>query len=116
MAGSKDRTDISPSNIEEYMRRQREETMRQGAQEIKDAEEEYLKHIKMDQHNKIIKQGEIKMSSILPPSNPNVSKSNDLQYLKHYVHLQGNHLQQRIGGIEDTHKKLTRTIEKNSRA
>ena len=115
MAGSKDRTNVSPSNIEEYMRRQREETMRQEAQEIKDAEE-YLKHIKMDRHHKIIKQGEIEMSSILPPSNPNVSKSNNLQYLEHYVHLQGNQLQQRIGGIEDTLKKLTRTIEKICRA
>jgi hypothetical protein len=52
------------------------------------------------------------MSSLLPLSNPNVSKSNDLWTLKQYVDLHGNHLQQHIGAIEDTLKKFTHMIEK----
>jgi hypothetical protein len=60
---------------------------------------EYLKHFKIDRHHKIIKQGEIEMCSILPSSNPNVSESNTLQSLKQYIDLQGNRLQQHIGGI-----------------
>jgi hypothetical protein len=63
MASSKDRTDVSPSNMmkpfleslstedqqpfEDYVRQQREETLWREAQEIKDVEE-YLKHFKMD--------------------------------------------------------------------
>jgi hypothetical protein len=53
------------------------------------------------------------MTYLLPSlQNPNVSKSNDIQSLKQYIDLQGNQLQQHIGGIEETLKKLTHTIEK----
>jgi hypothetical protein len=41
---------------------------------IKEVEAKYLANFKMDWHKKIIKKGEIGMSSLLPLSNPNISK------------------------------------------
>jgi hypothetical protein len=43
----------------------------------------YLAHFKVDRHKRIVEQGEIEMTSLLPSlQNPNVSKSNDIQSLK----------------------------------
>jgi hypothetical protein len=43
----------------------------------KEAKEKYLSHFTVDRHQKIVKQGEIEMASLLPlAQNPNVSKSN----------------------------------------
>jgi hypothetical protein len=46
----------------------------------------YLAHFKMDRRQKIIKQGEIEMASLLPsPHIPIVSKSDNDQSIKIYI-------------------------------
>jgi hypothetical protein len=82
MAFFKDRSDVSKDNIlkpaleslsvdeqqqfQDYVKKVQEE-----------AKEKYLSHFTVDRHQKIVKQGEIEMASLLPlAQNPNVSKSN----------------------------------------
>lgn len=49
----------------------------------------YLAHFKGDRHQKIIKQGEIEMASLLPsPHIPIVSKSDNDQSVKIYIDQQ----------------------------
>jgi hypothetical protein len=91
MASSKDRTKVSLSNImkptleslsaedqqqfEDYIRQQQ-------AQERKEAKVKYLAHFKVDRHQRIVQQGEFEMTSLLPTTHaPNVSKSDNIQYL-----------------------------------
>jgi aspartate/methionine/tyrosine aminotransferase len=90
MAGSKNHTDVCTTNIikpalealsaddrmrheeEEMMRqlaerrKEEEEMMRQLAERCKKAEEEYILYFAVDRHQKIIRQGEIDMESLLP--------------------------------------------------
>jgi hypothetical protein len=65
-----------------------------------EAKEKVLSHFTVNRHQKIIKQGEIKLDSFVPSlKNGNVSNSNDNQYIKHYVDQQWDQLKQRMGGV-----------------
>jgi predicted transcriptional regulator len=44
---------------------------------------------------------------------PNVSKPDDIQSIKQYIDHQQNQMKQHIGGLEESIRKLTRTLEKS---
>lgn len=98
MAGSKDHTKISTTNIikpamealpaddqrpfEDLVMRDEKEVMRQWneqrdkeeaellhklSERRKEAADKYLSHFTVDRHQKIVRQGEIDMESLLPP-------------------------------------------------
>jgi hypothetical protein len=51
--------------------------------------------------------------SLIPPlQTPNVSKSDDIQFLRQYIDLQQDQLKQYIGRMEKSFKILTRAYEK----
>jgi hypothetical protein len=117
MADSKDHIDISPSNIikpalenlsadeqqrfQDYMNKVQEE-----------ATMKYLAHFTMDRHQKIVKEGEIEMSSLLPSSQkPHVSKTDDIQSLIHYIDEQRNQLKQYMGSTEEDFRKMKCAFE-----
>jgi hypothetical protein len=115
MAGSKDHTDISPDNIlkpaiESLMtdeQHQYEDYMRQ-------AKEKFLSQYTVDRDQKLVKHGETDAASLLSSLQvPNVSKPDDIQSIKQYVDHQQNQMKQQIGGLEESIRKLTRTLEKS---
>jgi hypothetical protein len=83
MVGSKDDTEVSPSNIikptleslsvEDQWRFENYIKQRQ-AQEHEEVKEKYQAHFKVDRHHRVVQQGEIEITFLLPSSqNPNVS-------------------------------------------
>jgi hypothetical protein len=115
MAGPKDHTDISPDNILQLAvesltadeQQQYEDYMRQ-------AKEKFLSQYTVDHHQKVIKHGETNVASLLSSLQvPNVSKPDDIQSIKQYVDHQQNQMKQQIGGLEESIRKLTRTLEKS---
>jgi predicted transcriptional regulator len=113
MAGTKDHTDISPDNILKPAveslttneQQQYEDYMRQ-------AKEKFLSQYTVDHHQKVIKHRETDVASLLSLLQvPNVSKSDDIQSIKQYVDHQQNQMKQQIGGLEESIRKLTRTLE-----
>jgi hypothetical protein len=67
-------------------------------QELKEANDKYLAYFKLDQYQKIIRQGEFDMASLLPTTPaPNVSKTDDIQYLGQYVDEQRDQLKEYMG-------------------
>jgi hypothetical protein len=68
----------------------------------------------VDRHQKVVKHGETDVASLLSSLQvPNVSKPNDIQSIKQYVDHQQNQVKQHIGGLEESIRKLTRTLEKS---
>jgi hypothetical protein len=115
MAGPKDHTDISPDNILQLAvesltadeQQQYEDYMRQ-------AKEKFLSQYTVDHHQKVIKHGETDVASLLSSLQvPNVSKPDDIQSIKQYVDHQQNQMKQQIGGLVESIRKLTRTLEKS---
>jgi hypothetical protein len=106
---------ISPDNIlkpavESLMadeQQQYEDYMRQ-------AKGKFLSQYTVDRHQKVIKHGETDAASLLSSLQvPNVSKPDDIQSIKQYVDHQQNQMKQQIGGLEESIRKLTRTLEKS---
>jgi hypothetical protein len=115
MAGSKDHTDISLDNILKPAvgsltvdeQQQYEDYMRQ-------AKDKFLSQYTVDRHQKVVKHGETDIASLLSSLQvPNVSKPDDIQSIKQYVDHQQNQMKQQIGGLEESIRKLTRTLEKS---
>jgi hypothetical protein len=68
----------------------------------------------VDRHQKVFKHGETDVASLLSSLQvPNVSKPDDIQIIKPYVDHQQNQMKQQIGGLEESIRKLTRTLEKS---
>jgi hypothetical protein len=115
MVGSKDHTDISPDNILKPAteslttdeQQQYEDYMRQE-------KEKFLSQYTVDRHQKVVKHGDTDVASLLSSLQvPNVSKPSDIQSIKQYVDQQHNQMKQQIGGLEESIRKLTRTLEKS---
>jgi hypothetical protein len=115
MVGSKDHTDISPDNI---LKPTVESLTADEQQQYEDymcqAKEKFLSQYTVDRHQKLIKHGETNAASLLSSLQvPNVSKPDDIQSVKQYVDHQQNQMKQHIGGLEESIRKLTRTLEKS---
>lgn len=74
-----------------------------------------MAHFTMDQHQKIVRQQEIKLNALVSLlHDSNVSNSSD-QSIKNSIELQQrDQLEQRLDGIEETLKKLAHTLEKST--
>jgi predicted transcriptional regulator len=78
------------------------------------AKEKFLSQYTVDRHQKVVKHEETDVASLLCLLQvPNVSKPVDIQSIKQYVDHQQNQMKQHIGGLEESIRKLTRTLEKS---
>jgi hypothetical protein len=116
MAGSKDHTDISPDNILKMA----VENLTAGEQQqyegyMHQAKEKFLSQYTVDRHQKVIKHGETDVASLLSSLQVpnNVSKPDDIQSIKYYVDQRQDQMKQQIVGLEESIRKLTRTLEKS---
>jgi hypothetical protein len=81
---------------------------------MRQAKEKFLSQYMVDRHQKVVKHGETDVTCLLSLLQvPNVSKPNDIQSIKQYVDHQQNQMKQQIGGLEESIRKLTRTLEKS---
>jgi hypothetical protein len=107
MAGSRDSSDISPSNIieptwdtlsadEQLQFEEHKEQM------IQEAKARFLANFKVDRNNKIVRHRATDPASLRPtPDIPNVSNTNELQSLKNYVDEQREQMQNIIGDMQN---------------
>ena len=112
MAASKDHTDIPPNNI---LKPTVKILTIEGQQHYEDymrsAKKKFLSQYTVDRHQKVVKHGETDVASLLSSLQvPNVSKPGDIQSIKHYVDQQQDQMKQQIGGLEESIRKLTRSL------
>jgi hypothetical protein len=115
MAGSKDHTDISPDNIlKPAVESLTTDEQQQYEDYMRQTKEKFLSQYTVDRHQKVVKHGETDVTSLLSSLQvPNVSKPDDIQFIKQYVDHQQNQMKQQIGGLEESIRKLTHTLEKS---
>jgi hypothetical protein len=115
MADSKDHTDISPDNIlKPAVESLTVDEQQQYEDYMRQAKEKFLSQYTVDRHQKVVKHGETDVASLLSSLQvPNVSKPDDIHSIKQYVDHQQNQMKQQIGGLEESIRKLTRTLEKS---
>jgi hypothetical protein len=120
MVGSRDSSEVSPSNIIEPTceilpadeQLQFEEHKEQLIQETK---AKFLANSKVDRNNKVVRQRATDPASLRPtPDIPNVSNTNDLQSLKNYVDEQREQMQNIIGGMQNDYRRLVRAFDKST--
>jgi hypothetical protein len=100
MAGFKDHTDIFPDNI---LKLAVESLMADEQQQYEDymrhVKEKFLSQYTVDRHQKVVKHGETDVASLLSLLQvPNVSKPDDIQFIKQYVVHQQNQMNNRLDG------------------
>jgi hypothetical protein len=122
MAGSKDSSEVSTSNIitptwetllaeEQLLFEERQEPL------IQEAKAKFLADFKVDRNNKVIRQRATDMASLRPTTiTPNVSSTNELQSLQAYIDEQREQLQRIVGDIQNDHKRLARALDKSAMA
>jgi hypothetical protein len=120
MAGSRDSSDISPSNIieptwdtlpadEQLQFEEHKEQM------IQEAKARFLANFKVDRNNKVVRHRATDPASLRPtPDIPNVSNTNELQSLKNYVDEQCEQMQNIIGDMQNDYRRLARAFDKSS--
>jgi hypothetical protein len=115
MVGSKDHTDISPNNIlKTAVENLTADEQQQYEDYMRQVKEKFLSQYTVDRHQKVIKHGETDVASLLSSLQvPNVSKPDDIQSIKYYVDQQQDQMKQQIVGLEESIRKLTRTLEKS---
>jgi hypothetical protein len=115
MASSKDHTDISPdNNLKSTVESLTADEQQQYEDYMSQTKEKFLSQYMVDHHQKVVKHGETNVASLLSSLQvPNVSKPDDIQSIKQYADHQQNQMKQQIGGLEESIRKLTRTLEKS---
>jgi hypothetical protein len=120
MAGSRDSSDIFPSNIieptwdtlpadEQLQFEEHKEQM------IQEAKARFLANFKVDRNNKVVRHRATDPASLRPtPDIPNVSNTNELQSLKNYVDEQREQMQNIIGDMQNDYRRLARAFDKSS--
>jgi hypothetical protein len=120
MAGSRDSSDISPSNIIEptWETLPAEEQLQfeeHKEQIIQEAKTKFLANFKVDRNNKVVRHRAMDPASLrLTPDIPNVSNTNELQSLKNYVDEQREQMQNIIGGMQNDYRRLVRAFDKSN--
>jgi hypothetical protein len=119
MAGSKDSSEVSTSNIikltwetlsaeERLLFEERQEQL------IKEAKAKFLADFKVDRNNKVVRLWATDLASLQPTADtPNVSNTNELQSLKAYIDEQRDKMQHIVGGIQKDYKRLLRAFDKS---
>ena len=91
MVGSKDSSDVSPSNIieptcETLLAEEQLEFELHQEQLIKEAKEMFLANFKVDRNNKVVRQRATDLASLRPTAaTPKVSETNEIQSLRAYM-------------------------------
>jgi hypothetical protein len=81
---------------------------------MRQAKKKFLSQYTVDRHQKVIKHGETDVASLLSSLQvPNISKPDDIQSIKYYVDQRQDQMKQQIIGLEESIRKLTRTLEKS---
>jgi hypothetical protein len=116
MVGSKDHTDISPDNIlKPSVESLTVDEQQQYEDYMRQAKEKLLSQYMVDRHQKVVKHGETDITSLLSSLQiPNLSKPYDIQSIKQYVDQQQNQMKLHIRGLEESIRKLTRSLEKSN--
>jgi hypothetical protein len=122
MAGSKDSSEVSTSNIitptwetlpveEQLLFEERQEQL------IQEAKAKFLADFKVDRNNKVVRQRAMDLASLRSTTiTPNVSNTNELQSLKVYIDEQREQLQRIVGDIQNDHKRLVCVLDKSTMA
>ena len=120
MAGSKDSSEVSTSNIitptwetlpaeEHLLFEERQEQL------IREAKAKFLADFKVDRNNKVVRQRATDLASLRPTTiTPNISSTNELQSLKAYIDEQREQVQRIVGDIQNDHKRLVRALDKST--
>ena len=120
MAGSKDSSEVSTSNIftptwealpaeEQLLFEERQEQL------IQEAKAKFVADFKVDRNNKFVRQRATDLASLRPTTiTPNVSSTNELQSLKAYIDEQREQMQHIVGGIQKDYKRLVRAFVKST--
>jgi hypothetical protein len=91
MAGSKDSSYVSPSNIieptwETLQAKEQLEFEEHREQLIKEAKAKFLANFRVDKNNKVVQQRTTDLASLRPAaSTPKVSEKNEIQSLRAYI-------------------------------
>jgi hypothetical protein len=120
MAGSRDSSEVSPSNIieptwETLPADEQLQFEEHKEQMIQEAKAKFLANFKVDRNNKVVRHRATDPASLRPtPDIPNVSNTNELQSLKNYVDEQREQMQNIIGDMQNDYRRLARTFDKSS--
>jgi hypothetical protein len=120
MAGSRDSSEVSPSNIIEpaWKTLPADEQLQfeeHKEQLIQEARAKFLANFKVDRNNKVVRQRATNPASLRPtPDIPNVSNTNELQSLKNYVDEHREQMQNIIGDMQNDYRRLVCAFDKSS--
>ena len=120
MTGSRDSSEVSPSNIieptwETLPADEQLQFEEHKEQLIQEAKAKFLANFKMDRNNKVVRQRATDLASLRPtPDIPNVSNTNELQSLRNYVDEQREQMQNIIGDMQNDYRRLVRAFDKSS--
>jgi hypothetical protein len=120
MAGSRDSSEVSPSNIieptwETLSADEQLQFEEHKEQLIQEARAKFLANFKVDRNNKVVRQRAMDLASLWPTLDiPNVSNTNELQSLKNYVDEQREQMQNIIGGMQNDYRTLVHAFDKSS--
>jgi hypothetical protein len=120
MAGSRDSSEVSPSNIieptwetlpadEQLQFEEHNERM------IQEAKAKFLANFKVDRNNKVVRQRATDPTLLRPtPDIPNVSNTKELQSLRNYVDEQREQMQNIIEGMQNDYRRLVHAFDKSN--
>jgi hypothetical protein len=120
MAGSRDSSEVSPSNIieptwETLPADEQLQFEEHKEQLIQEAKAKFLANFKVDRNNKVVRQRATDPALLRPtPDIPNVSNTNELQSLKNYIDEQREQMQNVIGSMQNDYRRLVRAFDKSS--
>jgi hypothetical protein len=120
MSGSRDSSEVSPSNIleptwETLPANEQLQFEEHKEQLIQEAKAKFLANFKVDRNNKVVRQRATDPASLRPtPDIPNVSNTNELQSLKNYIDKQREQMQNIIGGMQNDYRRLVRAFDKST--
>jgi hypothetical protein len=103
MAGSRDNSNVSPSNIieptwETLPADEQVQFEEHKEQLIQEAKAKFLANFKVDRNNKVVRQRATDLAALRPTTNTSeVSDTNRLQSLKNYIDEQRDQMQNIIG-------------------
>jgi hypothetical protein len=120
MAGSRETSEVSPSNIieptwETLLVDEQLQFEEHKVQMIQEAKAKFLANFKVDRNNKVVRHRATDPASLRPtPDIPNVSNTNELQSLKNYVDEQHEQMQNIIGDMQNDYRRLVCAFDKSS--
>jgi hypothetical protein len=120
MAGSKDSSEVSTSNIieptwETLPADEQLQFEEHKEQMIQEAKAKFLANFKVDRNNKVVRHRATDPASLRPtPDISNVSNTNELQSLRNYVDEQREQMQNIIGGMQNDYRRLVRAFDKSN--